>query len=91
MILTYRILTSLLYPLLVTLIYFRKFLNKEHPNRFKEKIHHSYFNIKRKRDTKLIWFHAASIGEFKSIIPVIEQLNKKKNNLEFLVTTSILS
>ena len=91
MILTYRILTSLLYPLLVTFIYFRKFLNKEHPNRFKEKIHHSYFNIKRKRDTKLIWFHAASIGEFKSIIPVIEELNKKKNNLEFLVTTSTLS
>ena len=25
---------------------------------------------------KVIWFHAASIGELKSIIPIIEDLNK---------------
>jgi 3-deoxy-D-manno-octulosonic-acid transferase len=31
----------------------------------------------KKKNSKLIWFHAASIGEFKSIIPIIEELNNK--------------
>ena len=37
----------------------------------------------KKKVIKLIWFHAASIGEFKSIIPIIEQLNTNKNNYNF--------
>ena len=89
MILTYRILTTLIYPLLCILIFFRKVLKKEDSKRYKEKISISYFNIKRKKDTKLIWFHAASIGEFKSILPIIKELNNI--NLEFLITTTTLS
>ena len=41
----------------------------------------------KKKKSKLIWFHAASIGEFKSIIPIIKELNKNKN-FEFLITTT---
>ena len=37
MILLYRVLTLILYPLLLVFIYFRKFLKKEDPLRFKEK------------------------------------------------------
>ena len=44
----------------------------------------------KKKKYKLIWFHAASIGEFKSILPIIKELNKNKN-LEFLITTVTLS
>ena len=51
----------------------------------------SCFNINKKDDAKLIWFHAASIGEFKSIIPIINQLNTKNKNLKFLITTTTLS
>ena len=51
----------------------------------------SKFNVKRHKKSKLIWFHAASIGEFKSIIPIIKLLNLKDNNLKFLVTTSTYS
>tara|TARA_B100000767_G_scaffold275542_1_gene313184 strand:- start:6819 stop:8102 length:1284 start_codon:yes stop_codon:yes gene_type:complete len=91
MILTYRILTTLIYPLLIILIFFRKILKKEDPIRYKEKIFTSNFNIKRKENLKLIWFHAASIGEFKSILPIIDDLNKNNNNLEFLITTTTLS
>ena len=68
------------------MIYCRKVLKKE-DQRFKEKIFPSHYNIERK-ERELIWFHAASIGEFKSIIPIIIELNKKHNNLEFLVTTT---
>ena len=91
MILTYRILTTVLYPLLLILIYCRKTLKKEDPERYKEKILISNFKIKDKGDSKLIWFHAASIGEFKSILPIIQELSIKNPNLQFLSTTTTLS
>ena len=91
MILIYRILTTLLYPLLISLIFFRKIIKKEDSTRYKEKIFVSNFNIKRKDHLKLIWFHAASIGEFKSILPIIDRLNKDNDNFEFLITTITLS
>ena len=90
MILLYRFITFLIYPLLIIVIYYRKVLKKEDPQRFKEKIFPSHYNIERKK-RDLIWFHAASIGEFKSIIPIIVGLKKKYNNLEFLVTTTTFS
>ena len=91
MILAYRVLTTLIYPLLFIFIYYRKILKKEDPKRYKEKILISHFNVKRKTNSKLIWFHAASIGEFKSIVPIIKKLNENENNLEFLITTTTLS
>lgn len=91
MILAYRIFTYLIYPLLIIFIYYRKIIKKEDPNRFKEKIFVSHFNVQRKAGTKLIWFHAASIGEFKSIIPIIEKLNSDNGKLQFLITTTTLS
>ena len=91
MITTYRILTYLLYPFLIILIYTRMLSKKEHPNRFKEKIFPKFFNVKRNYNLKLIWFHAASIGEFKSIIPIVKELNKSENKFEFLITTVTLS
>jgi len=90
MILIYRGLTNLFYPILFILIFYRKIFKKEHKTRYKEKIFPSHFNIVRKENTKLIWFHAASIGEFQSILPIIKELNKNKN-LEFLITTVTLS
>ena len=90
MILIYRGLTNLFYPILIIFIFYRKIFNKEHKTRYKEKIFPSHFNIIRKKNTRLIWFHAASIGEFQSILPIIKELNKNKN-LEFLITTVTLS
>ena len=91
MILLYRILTTILYPFLFIFIYYRKILKKEDPIRFVEKILPSQFNVKKKNGFKLIWFHAASIGEFKSIIPILEMLNANRKDLKFLITTSTLS
>ena len=91
MLLAYRILTTLIYPLLFIFTFLRVFIRKEDPIRYKEKILTSSFNINRKKNSKLIWFHAASIGEFKSILPIINELNKNNNNLEFLITTITLS
>ena len=91
MILVYRIFTTILYPFLLIFLYYRKILKKEDQKRFKEKVLISHFNVVKKDNEKLIWFHAASIGEFKSIIPIINQLKITYKNLRFLVTTTTLS
>ena len=90
MIYIYRFLTNLFYPILILLIFLRKFLNKEDKIRYKEKIFPSFFSIDTDYKKKLIWFHAASIGEVQSILPIIFKLNKKRK-LEFLITTVTLS
>ncbi len=91
MILAYRIFTTLLYPIFLIFIYYRKIMNKEDPIRYKEKILVSHYRASKKDNSKLIWFHAASIGEFKSIIPIINELNINRQNLKFLITTNTLS
>ena len=34
--------------------------------------------MSKKKNTKLLWFHAASVGEFISILPVIKELDKNQ-------------
>ena len=70
------------------IIIYRVFKKKENPKRFLEK-----FSLqKEKRETgKLIWFHCSSVGELLSIVPLIQELEKKKNLKQILVTTSTLS
>ena len=65
MIQAYRILVGILYPILFLFLYLRVFLKKEDPQRFKEKIFISHFNINRITKSRLLWFHAASVGELK--------------------------
>ena len=91
MILAYRIFTTLIYPLLLIFVYLRKLLKKEDDKRYKEKILISHFKIDKKFKSKLIWFHAASIGEFRSILPIIDLINNEKEKFNFLITTTTIS
>ncbi len=91
MITIYSSLINLLFPLIIFIIYLRVFLNKEDKVRYKEKIFFSNFKIERNYTKKLIWFHAASLGEIKSIIPLLKKLNKNSNKVEFLITTITVS
>ena len=70
MLLIYRYLINILYPLIILIVYLRTKFNKEDKKRYKEKLFSSSFNIK-KIKKKLIWFHAASLGELNSVIPLI--------------------
>jgi len=81
----YYFATSLLHYLLRPYLYFRIIKKKESPIRFKEKL--GITNIQR-HDGYLIWFHCASIGELKSIFPIIDHYVKKN---QILLTTSTLS
>ena len=91
MLLVYRFISYFFFPLLVIIIYFRSIFNKEHKIRFKEKIFSSNFKSHRNNKKKLIWFHAASIGECLSILPLLDEINKKYDNIDFLITTVTLS
>ena len=90
MLLVYRCLISFLFPIIIIIILIRIALKKEDKKRFKEKLFSSSFNVKRNYNKHLIWFHAASIGELKSISSIIKKLNEK-NDFDFLITTSTQS
>ena len=60
---------------------------KEDTKRFKEK----FCLYSKKNSLKTIWFHAASVGEFMSIVPVIKKLEKIKSIKKIILTTSTTS
>jgi 3-deoxy-D-manno-octulosonic-acid transferase len=88
MFLLYRFLINLVCFLSPIIIIFRILKKKEDIKRFKEKF--SITNLKRPKGN-LIWFHACSVGELKSIVPLIINFEKNKNVNNILITTSTLS
>ena len=72
-------------PLIITIRLLKK---KENLKRFTEK----FGIIKQIRPRgKLIWFHVASIGEFQSIIPLLEKYETSKIISRILITSNTLS
>ena len=84
----YRILINFIFLLSPLIIIYRIIKNKEDKIRFKEKL---CFISKKKSKGKLIWFHGASVGELRSIVPLLEKLNHNKNISQILVTSNTLS
>tara|TARA_A100001011_G_C14253967_1_gene819202 strand:+ start:471 stop:1736 length:1266 start_codon:yes stop_codon:yes gene_type:complete len=84
----YNLLIALLYLPFIIVIFLRRFLNKEHHSKYKEKI---FTNSFRRPKGFLFWFHVASIGEFKSIVPIIDYYLKKNQENNFLITTITLT
>ena len=88
MIFLYRILINLIFVLSPLIIFFRLLKKKEDFIRFKEKLG---FFTKIRSKGKLIWFHGASVGEFQSIVPLLEKLEKSKKISQILITSNTLS
>ncbi len=84
----YSILLYIVIILSPLIIIYRIFKKKENPKRFLEKFS---LNMEKRRHGKLIWFHCSSVGEFLSIVPLIQEFEKIKNIKQILVTTSTLS
>ena len=84
----YQALLSIILLISPIIIILRIFKNKEDQKRFVEK-----FSIpsKRRQNGPLIWFHACSVGEVLSIIPLIKYYEKNNDVNQILITTSTLS
>ena len=80
----YYLITTIFYYVLYPYLYFRILKKKECPLRYQEKLGVS---LKVRNDGYLMWFHCSSIGELKSIFPIIDHYLKKN---QILVTTSTL-
>ncbi len=81
----YYFATIMLHYLLRPYLYFRILKKKESPIRFREKLG---ITNEQRHSGYLIWFHCASIGELKSIFPLIDHYVKRNR---ILLTTSTLS
>ena len=88
MIFIYRILINLILIFSPLIILLRLFKKKEDFFRFKEKLS---FSSKNRTKGKLIWFHGASVGEFQSVVPLLEKFEKSKNISQILITSNTLS
>ena len=88
MLVVYRIIINIVYFLSPIIVVLRLIKKKEDPKRFKEKF---CFFTKKKIKGKLIWIHGASVGEFQSVVPLIEKYEKKKNIAQILITSNTLS
>ena len=88
MLILYRLFTNLTSFFLPIFLQIRIYKKKEDKNRYKEKL----CVIEKKRiPGKLLWFHAASVGELMSIVPIVEKLEKFKEIKTILITTNTKS
>ena len=88
MLIIYRILINIVFIFSPLIILIRILKNKEDVKRFKEKL---CFFSKKRGDGKIIWFHGASVGEIKSIVPILEKLENNNGIRKILITSNTLS
>ena len=80
----YNFLLLLFLPCTILYFFLRLVFGKEDKKRFLEKF--GFYKIKRKKNVNLIWFHACSVGEAKSIFSLIDIF--LQNNYQILITSS---
>lgn len=84
----YRILSVILLPLIIVFLLVRLSKGKEDKARFFERL--GIASVKRPKGN-IIWLHCASVGEANSVFPLIEEIEEKYKNLNFLITTGTVS
>ena len=82
----YKFLSYIIVPFILVNLFLRLINNKEDKKRYKERLGNTNYNLKLFK--KVIWIHAASVGEFKSCNLIIE---KYYNDFQILVTTTTKS
>lgn len=84
----YRVLTLLATPLVWLYLHKRRMMGKEHPQRMGERFGKASFP---RPEGKLIWLHAASVGEAHSIVPLIKKLTEQYPRANVLLTTGTVT
>ena len=88
MIFLYNLANLIFYPIYCLILLFRIFKNKDNAKSAIQRL--GVIEIKRPKG-KLIWMHAASVGESMVAITLTKALNKLYPNVNFLITTGTLS
>ena len=84
----YKLITKFIRPFIALYILIRISKGKEDRTRIAERYGTS--DVERKKG-KVIWFHAASIGESLSILPLLRKLNSDKSIDQIILTTGTLT
>ena len=84
----YKFLSFIIYLFICLLLFWRVLRGKENNIRCIEKL--GYYKVSRPKG-KLVWFHAASLGEFNAMLPVIKSISEEYPENHILVTTVTLT
>ena len=84
LLLLYRLLWLLLTPVVVLLLLWRLLEGKEDPRRIQERLG---WPTRARPQGSLLWFHAASVGELNSLLPVFAALQERGGGIPVLLTT----
>ena len=85
----YKVLSRLVRPWLWVFYTLRILRHKEDPHRYKERRGRTH--LKRPGGKKVLWFHAASIGEAFSLLSLLNFLLKNNPNFFIVLTTTTFS
>ena len=85
LLLIYKILSIVLLPLVILIIFFRIYQNKEINTRIKERF--AFPSVKKPKG-QIIWINASSIGEYLATISLIKKIRKIKPKTKILLTTN---
>lgn len=81
----YKLISYLILPLLPVYLSYRCLKKKDKWSRFKERFG---YHTKVRKSGELIWFHAASVGELRSVLPLIKKLER---DYQILITTMTIN
>ncbi|MCC7260691.1 MAG: 3-deoxy-D-manno-octulosonic acid transferase [Alphaproteobacteria bacterium] len=84
----YRILTILLLPVIHLYLWRRRQRGKEDPLRYRERVGYA---SRPRSEGRLVWVHAASVGESLSVLPLVEKLLAAYPDIHVLVTTGTVT
>lgn len=84
----YRISTIILFPFIYLYLYIRKLRGKEDQERFVERLGKTH--LLRPKE-KLVWIHAASVGEAVSMLPMMHAILESDKSIHLLLTTGTVS
>jgi 3-deoxy-D-manno-octulosonic-acid transferase len=85
---TYRMVTSLGRPAAPVLLKLRERHGKEEGHRRHERLG---LPAVPRPEGRLVWFHAASVGETNAVLPLIAALGEQRPSLSFLLTTGTVT
>lgn len=84
----YGVLSWLFYPVALCVVWTRLARGKEDRRRYRERLGAASMT---RPEGRLVWFHAASLGEARTIMTLVMRMTERDEDLNILITTGTLS